>query len=201
MYFHKAIKGKFLEMNIISLCRNIYNRFYFSRLNLQEKGECLHWNGGVVTDAENVRLGSYIYIGPGASINGRGGVEIRSGVVIGPRVTIHSSNHRYESDYAAPYDGGICIRPVIIGEAVWIGDSVIICPGVTIGRGCVIGAGSVVTKNIPEYSVVGGNPARIIKKRKNHASVEEMIKRGDFYIKFKMKRMISYFEIHDEGGF
>ena len=53
--------------------------------------------------------------------------------------------------------------PVIIGENVWIGENVCILPGVTIGKGTVIGAGAVVTKDIPPFSVAGGNPARIIK--------------------------------------
>ena len=55
--------------------------------------------------------------------------------------------------------------PVKIGDKVWIGGGVTILPGVTIGDNSVIGAGSVVTKDIPPYSVVVGNPAQIIKKR------------------------------------
>jgi acetyltransferase-like isoleucine patch superfamily enzyme len=54
--------------------------------------------------------------------------------------------------------------PVIIGNNVWIGDKATILPGVTIGDGAIIGANAVVTKDVPPYSVVVGNPARIIKK-------------------------------------
>ena len=57
------------------------------------------------------------------------------------------------------------IKPVIIGDDVWIGARAIIMPGIVIGRGAVIGAGSVVTKNVDEYAVVAGNPARVIKYR------------------------------------
>ena len=53
--------------------------------------------------------------------------------------------------------------PVIIGNNVWIGDKATILPGVTIGDGAVIAANAVVTKDVPAYSVVGGNPARVIK--------------------------------------
>lgn len=56
--------------------------------------------------------------------------------------------------------------PVIIGNNVWIGDKATILPSVTIGDGAVIGAGSVVTKDVPAYCVVGGNPARVIKSNK-----------------------------------
>jgi maltose O-acetyltransferase len=57
-------------------------------------------------------------------------------------------------------------RPIVIDDDVWIGARVIILPGVHIGTGAVIGAGAVVTKDVPAYAVVGGNPARVIKMRK-----------------------------------
>lgn len=57
------------------------------------------------------------------------------------------------------------ISEVKIGNDVWIGRRVIILPGVTIGNGCVIGAGAVVTKSFADYSVIGGNPAKLIKMR------------------------------------
>ena len=54
--------------------------------------------------------------------------------------------------------------PVVIGNNVWIGDKATILPGVTIGDGAVIAANAVVTKDVPAYSVVGGNPAKVIKQ-------------------------------------
>ncbi|CCD34975.1 hypothetical protein ACHAPC_005765 [Botrytis cinerea] len=54
--------------------------------------------------------------------------------------------------------------PITIGEDCWFGGNVTVCPGVTIGRGCTMGAGSVVTKDVPDFHVVAGNPAKIIKK-------------------------------------
>ena len=56
-------------------------------------------------------------------------------------------------------------KPVIIKDFVWLGSNVTIVPGVTIGEGVVVGAGSVVTKSVPNYAVIGGNPAQIIKYR------------------------------------
>ena len=57
-------------------------------------------------------------------------------------------------------------RPITIGNDVWIGARVIILPGVTVGNHTVIGAGSVVTKDVPNYAIVGGNPARVIRDRR-----------------------------------
>ena len=61
---------------------------------------------------------------------------------------------------------GMRVSEVIIGNDVWIGMRVIIMPGIKVGNGVVIGAGAVVTKDVPDYAVVGGVPARIIKFRK-----------------------------------
>jgi len=62
--------------------------------------------------------------------------------------------------------------PIILEEDVWIGANVSILSGVTIGRGAIVGAGSVVTKNIEKYSIVAGNPAKIIKKRFSNMTID-----------------------------
>ncbi|MDP9677296.1 acetyltransferase-like isoleucine patch superfamily enzyme [Paenibacillus jamilae] len=65
---------------------------------------------------------------------------------------------------------------VTIGDDVWIGNNVMILSGVTIGVGAVIGAGSIVTKDVPPYSIVGGNPARIIRYRFKPEEIEQLVK-------------------------
>ncbi len=80
----------------------------------------------------------------------------------GKNVSIFTACHPLD---AASRDTGVeWAEPVTIGDSVWIGGNATILPGVTIGDNVVIGAGSVVTRNIPSGVVVGGNPARIIKK-------------------------------------
>ena len=64
-----------------------------------------------------------------------------------------------------PYDQRVICKPIIIAPNCWIGSKVIILPGVTVNEGSVIGAGSVVSKDIPPYAVVCGNPAKIVKYR------------------------------------
>lgn len=113
-----------------------------------------------------IELDDFVHIGPHALIDGRGGIKIGKGTIIAPKVTIYSANHNYDSDLEAlPFDNKIIAKAVVIGRYVWIGGNSIILPGVTIGQGAIIAAGSVVTKDVPEGALVGGNPARVLKIR------------------------------------
>ncbi|WP_052123701.1 acyltransferase [Gallibacterium anatis] len=132
-----------------------------------------------------------IYIGPKAYIWAIGGLEIWDNVIIGPRVTIHTSNHRYENATMLPYDGYSYIKKVVIERNVWIGDNCMIVPGVTIGEGSIVAMGSVVTKDIPKYSIVGGNPAKIIKKR-DVGKYKELDKKNAYYMKLKKENKVKW---------
>ncbi len=129
-------------------------------------GEGLQVNGLVKGLNENVILKTNVNINPGARFLGKGKVEIGNYFHTGHNLTIISSNHRYEGGaQAIPYDKVKIHKSVIIKDFVWLGDSVLILPGVTIGKGAVVAAGSVVVKDIPDYAIVGGNPAKVIKYR------------------------------------
>ena len=92
-------------------------------------------------------------------------IIIGKDVVIASDVCIVSENHGFDPLCEIPYkDQKLSISPISIGDNCWIGEKSIILPGVNIGQGSVIGAGSIVTKSVPDYSVVVGNPARIIKQ-------------------------------------
>lgn len=96
-----------------------------------------------------------------------GDITIGSDVMMGTNCIIYTQNHVF-SDTTKPMklQGFSDPKPVIIGDDVWIGGRVTILPGVNIGNGSIVGAGAVVTKNVPPYSIVAGNPAKIIKYRK-----------------------------------
>ncbi|MBO5067563.1 MAG: transferase, partial [Clostridia bacterium] len=105
--------------------------------------------------------------GVGINANLHGPVIIGNDVMMGPECIIYTRNHEFSNtDIPMNQQGFSEIKEVVIGNDVWIGGRVIILPGVHIGNGAIIGAGAVVTKDVPEYSIVGGNPAKVIKYRK-----------------------------------
>ena len=95
------------------------------------------------------------------------GITIGNDVMMGPDCMFFTSNHKSESISIPMWQQGFTeVDPIVIEDDVWIGARVIILKGVTIGKGSIIGAGSVVTKDVEPYSIVGGNPAKLIRKRK-----------------------------------
>lgn len=86
---------------------------------------------------------------------------------MGAECIVYTKNHAFSNlDTPMMYQGYLETKPVYIEDDVWIGGRVIILPGRRIGKGAIVGAGSVVTKDVPDYAIVGGNPAKVLKYRK-----------------------------------
>lgn len=103
-----------------------------------------------------------------------GSVIIGKDVMMGPECYIYTRNHNFASvEKPMRLQGYSTIKKVVIEDDVWIGARVTILPGIRIGKGAIIGAASVVTKNVPEYAVVAGNPAKIIKYRIDRSISDE----------------------------
>lgn len=136
-----------------------------------------------ISSIEKLEIGENVYIGENFYAKCEGGLSIKSGTIIAKDCEIWTCNHNYHSKdlYTIPYDRRFVYKSVIINENVWIGSRVTIIPGIEIGEGAVIGAGSVVTQNVPPYSVVGGNPAKVIKYR-NINQYKELKNNGKIYL-------------------
>lgn len=112
-----------------------------------------------------VTLGDRSGIGVHAKLYGT--CHIGACVMMGEDVTIIHRNHRHDRTDIPMMDQGFePERPVTIGDDVWIGDRVVLLPGVRVGRGAILGAGAVVTRDVPDYAIVAGVPARVIGSRK-----------------------------------
>lgn len=113
----------------------------------------------------------------------RGNIHIGAGSIIGPRIKVHTSNHRWQGTML-PYDDIYIVKDVYIDENVWIGSDVTVLPGVHIGEGAVVGACSCVTKDVPPLAIVGGCPAHIIKFR-DKAEYEKLKANKRIYLSLK----------------
>jgi len=166
------------------ILNNSFVNEFKQRRFLQKKFPKIRISKVNISFIDLVNFKGYAHVGAGAFWYADGGIEIGNNVIFAPETVIWTSNHNYESDIAIPYGGPDIKKKVIIEDNVWVGIRCIILPGVTIGEGAIIAAGSVVTKNIEKYSIVGGNPARIIKRRdiENY----EMLKRENkIYLEMK----------------
>lgn len=135
---------------------------------------------------ENISIGANVCIGPGAMIDGAGGVDICEGCIFAPDVKIYSRTHNFECDLQAlPFDNIMLTAPVLVERYVWIGTNVVILPGVTIGEGAVIGAGAVVSKNIPAYAIAVGNPAKVVRYR-NKEQFQALLVEGEPFVYKKL---------------
>lgn len=130
--------------------------------------------GKGVSFADHIRFSRLknIFLGDNVFINFYSGlfasdapITVGNSVMIGPYTRIFTQNHRYDDLKQSMYKQGYVSKPVIIEDDVWIGANCTVLPGVRIGKGSIVGAGSVVTKDVQPYSVVGGVPAKRIKKR------------------------------------
>lgn len=122
------------------------------------KNRCYFGNGDRLSVGDRSQLGQNAKLG--------GTITIGDDVLMGPDVVMMATSHAYDRiDIPINQQGAAEEQPIFIGDDVWIGTRVIILPGVEIGSHSIIAAGSVVTKSCEPYSIIGGVPAKLIKKR------------------------------------
>ena len=148
--------------NIIDKIKQNYNLLRNSKLKYCNP-TCKFMGINTITEIDKFIIGNYSCL-KDSYVESSGGVEIGNYVHSGGNLVIWSSNHIYDGDMI-PFNYEYKYKAVKIEDFVWIGEGVKILPGVTIGYGSIISMGAVVTKNVPRYSIVGGNPAKVIKYR------------------------------------
>lgn len=158
-----ALLGQWLPRSCYSIV-SLKIRYFFLKRIAKNVGENVNIEQHVVF-GEEFEIGDNSTVGFRSDIYGP--VKIGKDVMIGPEVAIYTHNHKHdEIDIPMIKQGYTENKPVYIEDNVWIGRRVLIMPGVCIGTGSIVAAGAVVTKNVEPYSIVGGNPAKIIKYRK-----------------------------------
>ena len=154
LYQHRAWSSKIYWS--VRMDTPPYRRFWLGRKSVIESYCCINNAVGDVTIGDHTRVGIHCtVIGP---------VCIGNHVNLAQGITVTALNHNFADSSRKIDEQGISTKPVVIGDDVWIGANAVILPGVTIGRHVVVAAGAVVTKDVPDYSLVAGVPAKEIKK-------------------------------------
>ena len=122
----------------------------------------------IMSELTGEEVDKSFFINSGCNFQDQGGIYIGDNTLIGHRVVLATLDHELN-----PYDRYLLCAPIHIGNRVWIGAGAIITRGVTIGDGAVIAAGAVVTKDVEENTIVGGVPAKLIKKIENVVPIEK----------------------------
>lgn len=110
----------------------------------------------------DVLIGKKTIIGMSCTLIGP--VSIGDDVMLAQNIVVSALNHEYKDVSISPSMQKVICKPIVISDRVWIGANCVITAGVTLGKHCIVGAGSVVTKDVPDYSVAVGNPAKVVKK-------------------------------------
>lgn len=117
-----------------------------------------------IINPHNMDIGDNVYIAQDAWINAKGGVVLLDSVTIGPRCSLVTTFHKNDAGQGFSHKIGAGDQaPIVVGEGTWLAINAVVRHGITIGKRCVVAANTVVTKDIPDDSVVGGVPARLIK--------------------------------------
>lgn len=161
--------------NLIKLGRNVYidHGCYLHAcpggISLGDNTFVMH---GAVLHVYNFRnlphaqisVGRDCLIGEMNVLRGQGGITIGDRVFTAPLVQILAVNHVYEDPQVPMVEQGITAEGIVVGDDVWIGAGAILTDGISVGKGAVIAAGAVVTKDVPPHTVVGGVPAKILRR-------------------------------------
>ena len=164
--FHKILEIITQTQKLLSKLNTGYHdakdvREIFSQIIGKKVDDSVYILPPFYTDfGRNIKVEKNFFMNSCCTLMDRGGIYIGNDVFIGPKVNLTTINHDFN-----PYNrhSTFC-KPIVIEDRVWIGIGATICPGVKIGENSIIGAGSVVTKDVPKNSIVGGNPAKIIRK-------------------------------------
>ena len=158
-----------LKFYVYEKLKTKYSRKIFTHYAYKKCGSVgidLIVNGKIEGLGSKVTIGNYSSFNPDVIFLGSGKITIGNYFHTGRGLTIITSNHDYDTGTAIPYSSGYSIdKEVIIKDFVWLGHNVTILQGVIIGEGAIVAAGSIVTINVPDFAVVGGIPAKVLKYR------------------------------------
>lgn len=119
-----------------------------------------------ITEPWNMEVGAWSGIGHNGRANATGGITLGRWAAVTHGCVLNTISHVYDDPEANFRTQGIEVAPIVIEDEAWLGNGTYVMPGVTIGTRAIVAANSVVTKDVPPYAIVGGNPAKPIRRRR-----------------------------------
>lgn len=158
---------QFLLGEIPGYLGQLWRRKFYARYFAQMGQNVTIFQGVRIRNVHRMSVGNDVYLGQENSYQAGGGLIIKDRTAFGPGCKIWTVNHRFDDLEKPIMEQDYEHKPVVIGPDVWLAADVFVMPGVEIPEGCVVAAGSVVgVKKYPPYSIIAGNPARVIGNRK-----------------------------------
>ena len=151
---------KYVPVPIGNVLRSLVLKIFFLPWKRVRIGE-----GVSITYPYRIQIGQLVTLNEGVFLSGYGGLMIGDNVLVGHRASILTSSHEFASIEHDIRSQGLLKQSTFIGSDVWIGSNAIVLGGVDIGNGAIIAAGAVVTHDVPEFTVVAGVPAKVIRVR------------------------------------
>ena len=143
-------------------------RAWLGDITQSEIDDTLHVNPPFYSDfGRHIRIGKNVFINSGAMFTDLGGITLEDNVLIAPRVNILTVNHPENPAERR----GLILKPVLIKKNAWIGAGATILPGVTVGENAIVAAGAVVSKDVPDNTIVGGIPAKVLKTVESEGNI------------------------------
>ena len=158
----ELIEAEKMAEIVFKLNHTLPNSEEYNSLLKELLGDNLGENSSIIAPIagaafDYIKIGNNVFINSNSLLMARGGITIEDDVMIAGNVQLLSNNHD-------EYDRQILIcKPILIKKGAWIGAGVSILPGVTVGKYAIVGAGAIVTKDVPDYGVAVGTPARVVK--------------------------------------
>jgi len=158
----ELIEAEKMAEIVFKLNHTLPNSEEYNSLLKELLGDNLGENSSIIAPIagaafDHIKIGNNVFINSNSLLMARGGITIEDDVMIAGNVQLLSNNHD-------EYDRQILIcKPILIKKGAWIGAGVSILPGITVGKYAIVGAGAIVTKDVPDYAVAVGTPARVVK--------------------------------------
>lgn len=165
LFIYYIFISKLPNSRFSNFFRKIRNWYVCDILKIMKRHNENYFEDNIyIGNGKNLTIGEFCHINENVFIQG---ANIGNHVMIAPNVSILNSTHNYQNiDLPMIMQGEVKGLNPIIEDDVWIGRNAVIMPNIKIGKGSIIGAGAIVTKDVEPYSIVGGVPAKLIKKRK-----------------------------------